>query len=53
MTSTPWNGNSRGGGGSKAEMPSVGWYEYFSEHVKCKAIDMVSIDMKKLCLRLT
>ena len=42
-----------GEGGSKAEVPSVGWYEYFSEHIKCKAIDMVSIDMKKLCLRLT
>ena len=34
-----------GGGGSKAKMPSVGWYGYFSElHIKCKAIDMVSHD---------
>ena len=54
MTSTPWYGNLRGGGGSKAKMPSVGWCGYFSElHIIFKAIDMVSHDMKKLCLRLT
>ena len=43
-----------GVGGSKAKMPSVGWYGYFSElHFKCKATDMVSHDMKKLCSCLT
>ena len=51
MTSTPWNGNSRGGGGSKAKMPSVGWYGYFSElHIKYKAIDTVSHDTQKIML---